>query len=231
MTTYGTIQTSSSPSGTPITIRFTTRAAERIKDALSTRRPWGEMFQLHGLNLPKSVREAAARVRTNIPYFQMNYAIVVLVVLFLSLLWHPISLVVYVAMMAVWLYLYFLRHEPPVVFGCLITDRVVLIVLAVVTVVVLLLTHATTNILSSLLVGVVVVLIHAAVRETEDLFADGDVTGCLLRSSGGPLNLNFILYFFIFPCLSSLFLIILWYGSKSDRKFQFLINPIDIFHN
>ncbi|KAL3631986.1 hypothetical protein CASFOL_024970 [Castilleja foliolosa] len=186
MTTYGTIPTSSSPSGTPVNLEYISRAKERIKDGLGTRRPWREMFQLHSLNLPKSFHEAVARVRTNFAYFQMNYAIIILGVLFLSLLWHPISLMVFIAMMAVWLILYFLRDEPLVVFGRLITDRVVLIVLAVLTFVVLLLTHATINILSSLLVGVVVVLIHAAARKTDDLFADEEAAGGLLRSPGGP---------------------------------------------
>ncbi|PIN16384.1 Prenylated rab acceptor 1 [Handroanthus impetiginosus] len=186
MTSYGTIPTSSSPSGTPVNLEYISRAKERLKAGLGTRRPWREMFQLRSFNLPKSFREAVARVKTNIGYFRMNYAIVVLLILFLSLLWHPISLIVFIAMMAVWLFLYFLRDEPLVIFGRLINDRVVLIVLAVVTIVVLLLTHATTNILVSLLIGVVVVLIHAVVRKTDDLFADDEAAGGLLRSSGVP---------------------------------------------
>ncbi|KAK6125103.1 hypothetical protein DH2020_041167 [Rehmannia glutinosa] len=181
------------PSGTPVNLEYISRAKERIKTGLSTRRPWREMFDLHCLNLPKSFREAVARVKTNFAYFQTNfayfqtnYAIVVLGIVFLSLLWHPISLIVFIVMMAVWLFLYFLRDEPLVIFGRLISDRVVLIVLAVLTIFVLLLTRATTNILVSLLVGVVVVLIHSAVRKTDDLFADEEASGGLLRSSGGP---------------------------------------------
>ncbi|PIN19897.1 Prenylated rab acceptor 1 [Handroanthus impetiginosus] len=110
-----------------------------------------EIFQLHSFNLPKSFCEAVARVKTHIGYFRMNYAIV-----------HPISLIVFITMMAVWLSLYFLHDELLVIFGHWITDCVVLIVLAVVTIVVLLLMHAATNILVSLLAG------------------------GLLRSSGGP---------------------------------------------
>ncbi|KAG8380082.1 hypothetical protein BUALT_Bualt07G0156600 [Buddleja alternifolia] len=181
MTNYGTIPTSSSPAGAPSNLQFISRAKERLREGLGTRRPWRQMFELHCFNFPKSFREAAERVKSNFAYFQMNYAIIVLVILFFSLLWHPISLIVFIAMMAVWLFLYFLRDEPLVIFGRLISDRVVMIVLTVLTFGVLLLTHATTNILVSLLVGVVVVLIHAAVRKTDDLLGDEEAAAGLVK--------------------------------------------------
>ncbi|XP_027124447.1 PRA1 family protein F2-like [Coffea arabica] len=184
MTTYGTIPTSSGGGSTRL--EYITRAKERIKEGLGTRRPWREMFNFHSIRLPPSFRDALARIKTNVSYFSMNYAIVVLVILFLSLLWHPISLIVFIVMMAAWLFLYFLRDEPLVIFGRLINDRVVLIVLSVLTIVLLLLTHATVNILVSLLIGAVVVLIHAALRKTEDLMLDEEAAGGLLGSSGGP---------------------------------------------
>ncbi|XP_051147603.1 PRA1 family protein F2-like [Andrographis paniculata] len=181
MTSYGTIPTSSSPSGPPVNLEYITRAKERIKAGLGTRRPWREMFRFHSFSLPRSFREVVSREKTNLGYFQMNYVIVVLGIVFLSLLWHPISLIVFIVMLAIWLFLYFLRDEPLVIFGRLISDRVVMILLSVVTLVALLLTHATKNILVSLLVAVVVVLIHAAVRKTDDLSADEEAAGGLLR--------------------------------------------------
>lgn len=136
------------------------------------RRPWKVMFNLRSFGLPGGFPDAVSRVRTNIGYFQMNYAIVVLLVLFLSLLWHPISLIVFVVLMAAWLFLYFLRDEPLHIFGRLISDRLVLVLMAILTVVLLLLTGATLNILIALLVGVVLMLVHAALRNTDDLFVD-----------------------------------------------------------
>ncbi|KAL3511699.1 hypothetical protein ACH5RR_024416 [Cinchona calisaya] len=184
MTTYGTIPTSSGSGGA--SLEYITRAKERIKEGLGTRRPWREMFNFRSIRLPTSFHDAVARVKTNAAYFSMNYAIIVLLILFLSLLWHPISMIVFIVLMAAWIFLYFLRDEPLMIFGRLISDRVVLIVLSVLTIVLLLLTHATLNILVSVLVGIVVVLIHAALRKTDDLFLDEEAAGGLLGSSGGP---------------------------------------------
>ncbi|XP_068648583.1 PRA1 family protein F3-like [Aristolochia californica] len=168
MTTYGTI-----PTAPPSTnLEFISHAKDRARSALATRRPWKEMVHLHAFGIPSSVGEAFSRVRTNLAYFRTNYAMFVLLVVFLSLLWHPISLIVFVIMMAAWVFLYFLRDEPLVIMSRTISDRVVLVVLAIVTFVALLLTHATTEILVSLLVAVVIVLAHAAVRKTDDLFMD-----------------------------------------------------------
>ncbi|KAK9078348.1 hypothetical protein SSX86_002405 [Deinandra increscens subsp. villosa] len=187
MTTYGTIPTSSGgATGTGTNLEYLSRAKERIKTGLGTRRPWKEMFNFRSINLPHSVSEAFPRIKTNIGYFRMNYAIITLVILFMSLLWHPISLIVFLVLMAAWLFLYFLRDEPLVILHRVIDDRVVLAVLSVVTIVLLLLTGATMNILLAVLVGFVVVVIHAVLRRTEDLFLDEDgveAGGYLVASS------------------------------------------------
>ncbi|XP_039143509.1 PRA1 family protein F3-like [Dioscorea cayenensis subsp. rotundata] len=176
MAGYGTIPTSSAPESGH-TMDFISRAKERGYSALATRRPWREMVHRHAFNLPPSLGEAYLRIRTNIAYFSMNYAIIVLVVVFVSLLWHPISLIVFLLTMAAWLFLYFLRDEPIVLFHRTIGDRTVLIVLSVVTLVLLLFTNATANILISLLVGLIVVLLHAAMRRTEDLGSEEEGAG------------------------------------------------------
>lgn len=131
------------------------------------------MFNLRSFGIPAAgISGAVSRLRFNAAYFRMNYAILVLLILFLSLLWHPISLIVFIVLMAAWLFLYFLRDQPLVVLGHLVDDRVVLVFMAVLTVVVLLLTQAAVNILVAVIVGVVVVVAHAAFRKTEDLFLD-----------------------------------------------------------
>ncbi|RWW18332.1 hypothetical protein GW17_00017689 [Ensete ventricosum] len=109
---------------------------------------------------------ASNRIQTNAARFSKNYVIIVLC--------HPLSLIVFVASMAAWLFFYFLRGEPLVVLGCVIRDRVVLMVLAAVTLVPLLKTNATANILISLSVGLLLVVVHAALRRTDDAIVDAE---------------------------------------------------------
>ncbi|EES00126.1 hypothetical protein BDA96_03G033800 [Sorghum bicolor] len=177
MSKYGTIPTSSSAGGgvslggaSPLD--FISRAKARGASALATRRPWRELADVHAVGLPPSLGDAYLRVRANLAHFAMNYAIVVLVVVFLSLLWHPVSLIVFLVCMLAWLVLYFLRDEPLVLFGRVVADGYVLAALAVITLGLLLLTDATANILSSLSIGLVLVLLHAALHKADDNAAD-----------------------------------------------------------
>ncbi|KAK6911951.1 Prenylated rab acceptor PRA1 [Dillenia turbinata] len=185
MTSYGTIPTAS-PGTT--NLEFISRGKERLRSTLGTRRPWKEMFNFRSFNLPSNFSDATGRIRSNLAHFRMNYAIIVLVILFLSLLWHPISLIVFVVMMVAWLFLYFLRDEPLAILGRTINDLVVLIVLSVLTIVFLLLTGVTWNIVGSVLIGAALVVAHAAVRRTDDLFADEEAAraGLLAGTSSSP---------------------------------------------
>jgi hypothetical protein len=181
MTTYGTI-----PSEAPTSskLQYVSLAKERIKGGLATRRPWKEMIQPHALNLPTTFNQCFQRIKTNLAFFRMNYTIVVLFILFLSLLWHPVSLIVFIIMMFAWLFLYFLRDDPLMVSGSAVDDRMVMMVLSLVTVVALFLTNAKVNIIVALPIGVVVVVVHGGLRETDDddqLFVDEEGLG----SAGG----------------------------------------------
>ncbi|ERN16360.1 PRA1 family protein F2 [Amborella trichopoda] len=182
MANYGTIPVSSSPS--PALDLFS-KAKEKGISIYAKRRPWRELTHLDSFSFPPSFREAVARVRANTDYFRVNYALIVLVVVFLSLLWHPVSLIVFLVMMAIWLFLYFLRDDPLIFFGRTLGDRLVLLLLSVVTLVALLLTHATKNILVSLTIGIVLVLVHSAIRSIENHYEDDKESGLLPAESSG----------------------------------------------
>lgn len=166
--------TSTTATSSPLStnLDYISRAKQRLYGTLSARRSWRQIFDYHALSCPRGLSDVVSRLKTNLYYFRMNFAIVILIILFLSLLWHPLSLIVFVVMMVAWLFLYFLRDEPLVVFRRSIDDRIVLAVLSILTVVFLLLTGATGNILISLAVGTAIVVIYSVFRRTDDLFLD-----------------------------------------------------------
>nr|GMC65415.1 PRA1 family protein F3-like [Ipomoea batatas] len=143
-TTYGTIPTSDN--GLEARLGF-----------LAMRRPWKEM--VISFSTPGTLAMALSRLKGNVAYFYTNYAILVLVVVFLSLLWRPASLIVFIIMMAAWLYLYFLRDVPLVIKGYAVDERVVLVVLSIFTTL-LLLTTAAANMMTALAVGTAAVAAH-----------------------------------------------------------------------
>ncbi|KAL2899521.1 PRA1 family protein F2 [Bienertia sinuspersici] len=188
---YTPITSSSTPpTSTPLSanLDFISRAKHRFYGTLSSRRPWAQFFDYHYISFPRHFSDALSRLKTNTSFFRMNFAMIILLILFLSLLWHPISLIVFLVMMVAWLFLYFLRDEPLVLFGRTIDDRLILGILSVLTVGFLLLTGATGNILIALAVGVGVVVVYSVFRRSDDLFLDEDEAaagGLLAARTGG----------------------------------------------
>ncbi|CAN1781933.1 PRA1 family protein F3 [Linum perenne] len=115
MTNYGSIPTTFSVTGVPSipysNLAYNSRAKDRFQDDIGTLRPWKLMLNLCSVRIPGTLDDALSRLRTNSPYFRMNYALIALGILFLGLFWHPISLIVFIAAMAWWMFVYFLSDE------------------------------------------------------------------------------------------------------------------------
>ncbi|KAI8540159.1 hypothetical protein RHMOL_Rhmol09G0240500 [Rhododendron molle] len=159
---------------TPAFRAFLTRLSSSFRQLSSNRRPWPELLDRSSLSRPDSLSEAASRIRKNSSYFRVNYLTLIALVLSLSLLSHPFSLLVLLSLLAAWIFLYLFRpsDQPLVVLGRTFSDREILGVLVVSTVVVVFLTSVGSLLISALLVGIGIVCAHGAFRVPEDLFLD-----------------------------------------------------------
>ncbi|KAE9459674.1 hypothetical protein C3L33_08427, partial [Rhododendron williamsianum] len=185
---YNTLPSNSrKPPLPPPPSTFISRARTHTQTLVSARRPWKELLDPSSLSLPDSYADAMVRVRRNLYYFRFNYSLIALIIVFLSLVYHPISMIVFLVVFIAWFFLYFSRDDPIALFGRVIDDRVVLGVLGVVTVVALGLAGVGLNVLVALVIGVVVVGLHSVFRVTGDLFLDEEevADGGMLSDFGG----------------------------------------------
>ncbi|KAK1438353.1 hypothetical protein QVD17_04161 [Tagetes erecta] len=176
---YGTLPTSTPtgdilppPPATPDTM--IARARHQTEDFISRRRPWREFFDYKAVTRPLTYSDATRRVKQNLNYFRVNYAMVILLILFLSLIYQPVSMITFLIVFVGWFFLYFFRdpRSPVVIFNYVFDDRVVLMALSLLTVFALACTDVGVILLVAVGVGAGVVVIHAGIRNTDDLFLE-----------------------------------------------------------
>ncbi|WCJ19961.1 prenylated RAB acceptor 1.B3 [Euphorbia peplus] len=168
---------------------FTSRLISSLRHAFSQRRPWLELVDRNNLAKPENLSDAASRIRKNISYFKVNYVTLLVIVLALSLLTHPFTLLVLLSLLGAWVYLYLFRpsDQPLVVLGRTFSERETLGVLVISTIVVVFLTSVGSLLISALMIGLGIVCGHGAFRVPEDLFLDEQeqVNGGLLSFLNG----------------------------------------------
>ncbi|KAH8495671.1 hypothetical protein H0E87_018737 [Populus deltoides] len=139
---------------------------ETTKPLTSGRRPWSVFLDLTLLNLPFSIHDITTRITQNVLHFSVNYSIILLIILSLSLLNHPLVLIALFITLIAWLSLYFSREEPLWFLGY-------------------------QNVVVGGGIAVVLMLLHAALRSTDDLVADDIETSPyanLLSDDDGDYN-------------------------------------------
>lgn len=166
---------SSAASSTVASLRaFLSHLSSSARRALSGRRPWPELLDRSAFSRPQSLSDATSRIRRNASYFRVNYLVLLSLVLALSLLSHPFSLLTLLSLLAAWLFLYAFRpsDQPLVLLGRTFSDRETLAILSLLTVVVVFLTSVGSLLISASMVGLAIVAAHGAFRDPEDLFMD-----------------------------------------------------------
>ncbi|KAG6482426.1 hypothetical protein ZIOFF_059057 [Zingiber officinale] len=124
---------------------------------------------LHGLPFPRPLSPL------NLGYFRVNYIALLVAALAISLLSHPFSLLLLLALLAAWVFLYLFRPadaDPLVLFRHNFSDQEIIAGLVLLTLLVVFLTSIGSLIVSALMVGAAVVCVHVAFRVPEDLFLD-----------------------------------------------------------
>nr|XP_043614073.1 PRA1 family protein B1-like [Erigeron canadensis] len=172
MTTTTTIHPS--PIGTTALRSFITRLSSSLRQSLSQNRPWTELIDRTSISRPDSFSDATTRIRKNFSYFRANYTTILGIIISISLLTHPISLLTLFVLLAAWIFLYLFRPTdyPVILFGRTFSDRETLVLLVLSTVIVVFLTNVGSLIISALLVGLVILCVHGAFKVPEDLFLD-----------------------------------------------------------
>jgi hypothetical protein len=176
--------TSSDATATSGVRGFISKVTDRTQVVMAWQRPWPELIDRSAFEKPSSFSDVVSRVKRNGIYFRVNYIIVLLVLVALSLLWHPISVIVLAVFVLAWIYLYFGRTTPLVVFNRTITETQTIVVLGVLNVIALYLTGAYEHLTLGLFIGIVLILLHASFRNTHDLFLDQHESG--ISSSSAP---------------------------------------------
>lgn len=123
---------------------------------------------------PLSLTEAYSRIRKNFTYFRVNYVTLLTLVLALSLLTHPFSLLVLLSLLGAWAFLYLFRtsDQPLVILGRTFSDTETLAGLVLLTVIVVFVSSVGSLLISALLIGLAIVCAHGSFRVPEDLFLD-----------------------------------------------------------
>ncbi|KAM0953794.1 putative prenylated rab acceptor P [Dioscorea sansibarensis] len=186
---------SSPPIATPAFRLFISRLSDSFRRSFANRRPWYELLDRSAFSRPESLSDAFSRIRKNLSYFRVNYTAIITAVLALSLLSHPFTLLLLLALLAAWTLLYLFRpsDQPLVILGRTFSDRETLGGLVLLTIFIVFLTSVGSLLISALLVGAGIVCAHGAFRMPEDLFLDdqepgGGAASGLLSFLGGAAS-------------------------------------------
>jgi hypothetical protein len=149
------------------------RVSDTVKAALAQQRPWTEVADRNAFAKPESLTEASTRIRKNIGYFRVNYAVFMVSVVGLCMLWNPSSLIVAGLLALVWAYLFLVRSEPLVISGRTLSEKEKFLGLSILTLlIVFVFTSVGSVLISGIGLGIFLIAVHGAFKTPDDLFLD-----------------------------------------------------------
>jgi hypothetical protein len=168
------------------------RVSDTVKAALAQQRPWTEVADRNAFSKPESLTEASTRIRKNIGYFRVNYAVFMVSVVGLCMLWNPSSLIVAGLLALVWAYLFLVRSEPLVISGRTLSEKEKFLGLSILTLlIVFVFTSVGSVLISGIGLGIFLIAVHGAFKTPDDLFLDEpEVAGGFLSflTAGAPAS-------------------------------------------
>ncbi|XAR56854.1 hypothetical protein NMG60_11037475 [Bertholletia excelsa] len=150
------------------------RSVQNLSNFVSRHRPWQELIAAGSFDRPDSLSGAGVRLRRNVKYFGINYAIIVSICAAFALVGAPIALIIYALVFALWLVLLFSREDPMVAWGHHVDDRLVIASLVVVSVAAVWFTGMVNSLLIGIALGLLISAVHGVLRNPEGLFLDED---------------------------------------------------------
>ncbi|KAG8661474.1 PRA1 family protein G2 [Manihot esculenta] len=148
------------------------RSLQNLNATVSRLRPWPELIASGTFNRPDSFASGLSRLRINLRYFHINYAIVVSICGALALIGSPFALILFSFIFALWLLLYFFREDPLVLWGYQLSDRLVFIGLLLISLLAIWLSGGFWSLVLGFAIGVLICVVHAVLKNSDGLFPD-----------------------------------------------------------
>ncbi|KAM7251045.1 hypothetical protein ACFE04_022928 [Oxalis oulophora] len=180
---------------TTIPISFTaviSRSIENLTTTVSLHRPWPEFIQSESFTRPDSLPSALTRVKRNLLYFTINYSLIIAACGLLSIIGSPLPLILFAAIVFLWVVLHFFREDPVVLREYQVNDKVVLLGLVVVSVMWVLFSGVFWSWVLGIVTGGLIILAHGVFRNPDGLFVDEEeaVHSGLMASTTGWASLE-----------------------------------------
>lgn len=146
----------------------------KTQDFLAERKPTNEFFDRTALDKPASMGEAWSRIRRNALYFRVNYAIIIVSTMALSLLLNPLAALLIAGLACGWGYICMFRTDPVIIGGHTLSDREKMIGCAAISALCVFVFSGVGYLLfTSLAIGAALCAVHGSLRVPYENFDTG----------------------------------------------------------